>query len=49
MRATREYFTNRGYVKMPADGPLTPAVPGEVLAWQTIVRPVRDALARVAH
>ncbi|MDE2837869.1 MAG: gamma-glutamyltransferase [Chloroflexota bacterium] len=37
MRATREYFTSRGYVKMPADGPLTPSVPGEVLAWQTIV------------
>ena len=37
MRARREYFTDLGYVKMPADGPLTPAVPGEVRAWQTIV------------
>ncbi len=37
MRATREYFVSRGYVKMPADGPLTPAVPGETHAWQTIL------------
>ena len=37
MRATREYFTSRGYAKMPADGPLTPAVPGEVRAWQAII------------
>ncbi len=37
MRATREYFTSRGYVKMPANGPLTPAVPGEVRAWQAIL------------
>ena len=37
MGATREYFVSRGYSKMPADGPLTPAVPGEVHAWQTIL------------
>ena len=37
MGATREYFVGRGYSKMPADGPLTPAVPGEVHAWQTIL------------
>ena len=35
--ATREYFVDLGYVKMPPDGPLTPAVPGEVHAWQTIL------------
>ncbi len=37
MGASRDYFVSRGYVKMPADGPLTPAVPGEVHAWQTIL------------
>ncbi len=37
MGATREYFVSRGYSKMPPDGPLTPAVPGEVHAWQTIL------------
>ena len=37
LSATRDYFVSRGYVKMPADGPLTPAVPGEVHAWQTIL------------
>ena len=37
MGATRDYFVSRGYVKMPFDGPLTPAVPGEVRAWQTIL------------
>jgi gamma-glutamyltranspeptidase/glutathione hydrolase len=35
--ATRAYFAERGYTKMPADGPLTPAVPGEVSAWETIL------------
>ncbi len=35
--ATREYFVERGYVKMPADGPLCPSVPGEVHAWQTML------------
>ena len=35
--ATREYFVDLGYEKMPPDGPLTPAVPGEVHAWQTIL------------
>ncbi len=35
--ASREYFVSRGYVKMPGDGALTPAVPGEVHAWQTIL------------
>ncbi|MEX2599604.1 MAG: gamma-glutamyltransferase, partial [Dehalococcoidia bacterium] len=37
MTATREYFVEKGYTKMPGDGPLTPAVPGEVHAWQTIL------------
>ena len=37
MAATRDYFTSRGYAKMPPDGPLTPAVPGEVRAWRTIL------------
>ena len=37
MGATRDYFVSRGYVKMPPDGPLTPAVPGEVRAWETIL------------
>ena len=37
MGASRDYFVSRGYVKMPPDGPLTPAVPGEVNAWQTIL------------
>ena len=36
-QATRDYFVERGYTKMPVDGPLTPAVPGEVHAWQTIL------------
>ncbi len=35
--ATREYFVEQGYTKMPPDGPLTPAVPGEVHAWQAIL------------
>ena len=37
MAATREYFVERGYEKMPADGPLCPSVPGEVDAWETIL------------
>jgi gamma-glutamyltranspeptidase/glutathione hydrolase len=37
MGATREYFVERGYKKMPPDGPLCPSVPGEVHAWETIV------------
>jgi gamma-glutamyltranspeptidase/glutathione hydrolase len=37
MRATREFFVDQGYTKMPPDGPLTPSVPGEVDAWQTIL------------
>lgn len=37
MGATRDYFVSRGYTKMPPDGPLTPAVPGEVHAWQAIL------------
>lgn len=35
--ATREFFTGRGYAKMPSEGPLTPTIPGEVDAWQTIL------------
>jgi gamma-glutamyltranspeptidase/glutathione hydrolase len=35
--ATRDYFMGKGYSKMPPHGPLTPAVPGEVHAWQTIL------------
>jgi gamma-glutamyltranspeptidase/glutathione hydrolase len=35
--ATRDYFVERGYTKMPADGPLCPSVPGEVDGWQTIL------------
>ena len=35
--ATRDYFVSKGYTKMPPHGPLTPAVPGEVHAWQTIL------------
>jgi gamma-glutamyltranspeptidase/glutathione hydrolase len=37
MGATREYFIERGYEKMPTDGPLCPSVPGEVAAWETIL------------
>lgn len=37
MGASRGYFVSRGYAKMPADGPLTPAVPGEVHAWQAVL------------
>jgi gamma-glutamyltranspeptidase/glutathione hydrolase len=37
MGASREYFVERGYDKMPIDGPLCPSVPGEVDAWETIV------------
>ena len=37
MGATREYFVERGYDKMPTEGPLCPSVPGEVDAWETIV------------
>ena len=35
--ATREFFTDRGYSKMPSEGPLTPTIPGEADAWQTIL------------
>lgn len=35
--ASREYFIERGYSKMPADGPLTAAVPGEINAWKAIL------------
>jgi gamma-glutamyltranspeptidase/glutathione hydrolase len=35
--ATRDFFVSKGYTKMPQEGPLTPSVPGEVDAWQTIV------------
>ncbi len=35
--ATAEYFTSKGYTKMPSEGPLTPTVPGELHAWQTIL------------
>lgn len=35
--ATAEYFTSKGYTKMPPEGPLTPTVPGELHAWQTIL------------
>jgi gamma-glutamyltranspeptidase / glutathione hydrolase len=34
--ASREYFIERGYEKMPTDGPLCPSVPGEVDAWETM-------------
>ena len=37
MRASRDYFVERGYEKMPTDGPLSPSVPGEVHAWGTII------------
>jgi len=37
MGATREYFIERGYEKMPTDGPLCPSVPGEVAAWETML------------
>ena len=37
MGASRDYFVSRGYAKMPADGPLSPSVPGEVHAWQTVL------------
>ena len=36
--ATREYFTGRGYNKMPEDGPLAPSVPGAVHAYDTILK-----------
>lgn len=37
--ASREYFTERGYTKMPTEGPLSIAVPGAVAAFE-------EALAR---
>ena len=37
LRASREYYAGLGYEKMPTEGPLTPAVPGEVHAWGTIL------------
>lgn len=36
MGASREFFVDRGYDKMPTDGPLCPSVPGEVDAWETM-------------
>jgi len=38
MGATREYFVERGYEKMPTDGPLCPSVPGEIDAWESILK-----------
>ena len=34
-RATRQYFTDQGYEKMPLVGPLSPAIPGAVDAYFT--------------
>jgi gamma-glutamyltranspeptidase / glutathione hydrolase len=50
MGASREYFVERGYEKMPTDGPLCPSVPGEVDAWETMVNrfgtmPLADLMA----
>lgn len=50
MGASREYFVERGYEKMPSDGPLCPSVPGEVDAWETIAQhfgtmPLADLIA----
>lgn len=36
-RATREFFVGRGYKDMPAEGPLSVAIPGEVDAYETIL------------
>jgi len=36
MAASREFFIDKGYKQMPVEGPLSPSVPGEVHAWQTI-------------
>ncbi len=36
--ATPEFFASRGYKEMPPSGPLSPSVPGEVDAWETINR-----------
>ena len=50
MGASREYFVERGYEKMPTDGALCPSVPGEVDAWETMAdnfgtMPLADLIA----
>ncbi|MCS7207264.1 MAG: gamma-glutamyltransferase [Dehalococcoidia bacterium] len=38
LKATREFFVSRGYTVMPQDGPLAVAIPGEVDAFDTLLR-----------
>jgi gamma-glutamyltranspeptidase/glutathione hydrolase len=38
LRATREFFVERGYRVMPQEGPLSVAIPGEVDALDTLLR-----------
>jgi gamma-glutamyltranspeptidase/glutathione hydrolase len=37
MAATRDYFVDKGYSKMPLTGPLAAAIPGEVAGWEDIL------------